>query len=152
MILGSCLEYMKTNKFKKDGTPSKQGEGGGRPSIFRNEFKDIKDLQDRINEYLDSCERFGTVPTKAGLMISLGIPNRERYSKLKKDGKYRDTLKATEMYIEEQWNQALRDRQAAGPIFYLKNAFKEEYKDKNETSIRFPKPILDGITPKDEKK
>lgn len=64
--------------------------------------------------------------------MALGI-SRDTYSEYRK--KYPDTIKDTDGHIENAWLQKLTGAGATGPIFYLKNAFKEDYKDKTETDI-----------------
>jgi len=70
-------------------------------------------------------------PTKAGLLLYLGI-SRETWREYKERPEFVDTIKEAELKIEDAWNQQLLGPGATGPIFYLKNAFKEEYRDKQE--------------------
>lgn len=75
------------------------------------------------------------LPTKAGLLFHLDI-SRETWRNYKnKGGIYLDTIRWAEAQIEDAWLQQLAGPGATGPIFYLKNAFKEEYKDRQETDI-----------------
>lgn len=72
------------------------------------------------------------MPNKAGLCVFLRI-DKSTYNDYKQ--KYPDTIKEVEAVIENAWVQRLRDPGATGAIFYLKNAFKEDYKDRHETDI-----------------
>ena len=91
-------------------------------------------LREAVNDYLYSEDRTGVL-TKSGLLLHLDI-TRQTYSRWKEDEhKFSDTLKKAELVIEEAWVQALRGNNVAGTIFYLKNAFKEDYKDRHETDL-----------------
>lgn len=107
---------------KKHG---KQGEGGGRPPKFSNG----ETLHDQIMKYFDSCTESRTMPNKAGLCVWLHI-SRDTYNQYKK--KFSDAFKGVEDYIQNLWVQRLAGNAPTGAIFYLKNAFKEDFKDKQE--------------------
>lgn len=119
---------MSIPKVKKNGEPSRQGEGGGQPPKYGNAIE----IHQRILKYFDSCTASHTLPNKAGLCVYLNI-SRDTYNEYKK--KYPDTLKACEHWIENAWVQRLAGTSPTGAIFYLKNAFKEDYKDRQETDI-----------------
>lgn len=72
------------------------------------------------------------MPNKAGLCLFLNI-SRETYSQYRK--KFPDTIKSADHWIEESWVQRLRSNAPTGAIFYLKNAFKETYKDRHQTDL-----------------
>lgn len=74
------------------------------------------------------------VPTKAGLRIWLDV-SPPVYVDYK--NKYPNALKRVENIIEDSWVQRLAGNNVTGAIFYLKNAFKEEYKDRTETALSF---------------
>ena len=61
--------------------------------------------------------------------------SRQAWSEYKQREGYGDTIRRAEFLIEDAWLQKLTGTGATGPIFYLKNAFKEEYKDKHETEL-----------------
>lgn len=83
-----------------------------------------------IKRYLETCD-WWRMPTKAGLRIALGF-TRETYREYKEKEEFVDTIKGVENFIEECWTQQLTNQSAAGTIFYLKNAFKEDFKDRQE--------------------
>lgn len=99
----------------------------GRPPKFKNE----KALKAAVEEYFAELPE-KTMPTKAGLRLHLGI-TRETYSSWKADAHlFADTIKEADTIIEIAWLQCLTRPQPTGAIFYLKNAFKEDYKDRLE--------------------
>lgn len=103
----------------------RQGDGGGRPP----KYESAAQLGEQIKLYFDSCEKSRTMPNKAGLCVWLHI-SRDTYNEYKK--KFPDILKATEHYIENAWVQRLAGNAPTGAIFYLKNAFKDDYREKQE--------------------
>lgn len=132
----------KAGKLKKDGTPSKQGENGGAPPKYskKEEFEAL------FVQYTTDCAEKQKILTKAGWLHVLDV-TRVSYARYKKKKKFGNTLKQIEFLIEDAWLQRLTATGATGAIFYLKNAFKEEYKDRNETdmTLRTPKPLLDVL-------
>lgn len=119
----------------------RQGEGGGRPPKYANE----DDLAKKILAYSVQCSEKKELPNKAGLCVFLGI-SRDTYGEYKK--KYPDTIKGNEVWIENAWVQRLAGNAPTGAIFYLKNAFKENYKDKHESDVTSggkPIPLLNVL-------
>lgn len=135
---------MAKEKLKKDGTPSKQGEGGGKTPIFKNE----QEFQQALIDYLKFCEEKKKMVNIAGFCAKNGF-GRDRYYEYGK--KYPNTKKAFEASLEDAWVDRLASASATGAIFYLKNAFREFYKDRTEQDITSggkPFSILDGVTKK----
>ncbi len=119
---------------------------GGRPP----KYKTREALQAKIDEYFDSCwvdkitqvtDKDGNITesnvryqnrpyTIMGLALALGM-TRETLCQYAKDGRFSDIVKkakqTVEMYVEEM---LLEGKNAAGPIFWLKNH--AEYRDKTE--------------------
>ncbi|MCE5211893.1 MAG: DNA-packaging protein [Deltaproteobacteria bacterium] len=119
---------------------------GGRPP----KYKTREELQAKIDEYFDSCwvdkitqvtDKDGNITesnvryqdrpyTIMGLALALGM-TRETLCQYAKDGRFSDIVKkakqTVEMYVEEM---LLEGKNAAGPIFWLKNH--AEYRDKTE--------------------
>lgn len=111
----------------------------GKPPKFKNE----KELNDTILAYFNKCETDKQIANKAGLCMFLKI-SRDTYSEYRK--RYPDTVKGADFAIENVWVQRLAGNAPTGAIFYLKNAFKEEYKDHNQTDITSGgKPIKNEI-------
>jgi len=97
-------------------------------------YKTKKELEDKIKEYFDICVENEDTPEKAGLCLYLGIC-RDTYSRYRKDDKLTDAIKSADLKIESHWVRSLTKNNATGAIFYLKNAFKEHYKDRRETDL-----------------
>lgn len=89
-------------------------------------------LDKKLSEYWKEWENERKTPNKAGLRLYLDI-GRTQYNEYKK--KYPNTIKKVEDYIENWWIELLTRNGCTGAIFYLKNAFKEDYKDRHETDI-----------------
>lgn len=106
--------------------PAKEKNKRGHPRTYRTE----KELRDKIEEFFDLCRENKELPEKAGLMLYLGI-TRETYSQYR-NHHYPDAVKAADLYMESCWVKRLSQAAPVGAIFYLKNAFKEEYRDKQE--------------------
>lgn len=116
----------------------KQGEGGG----AKPKYASAGEIRKATKSYFDTCIKDKQMPNKAGLCVSLKI-SRDTYNEYKK--KYPDTLKGIEAYIENCWVQRLNSNAPTGAIFYLKNAFKDDYRDKHETDITSKGERIEGI-------
>jgi len=116
---------------------------GGRPLKLKTE-----DFTETVLNYLAETE----LPTKSGLLLALGI-SRETWREYKERPEFVDAIKEAELCIEEAWVQRLKGQAVAGPIFYLKNAFKEEYRERTDITTdgkALPTPILGAATKEDE--
>lgn len=71
------------------------------------------------------------MPTKGGMALCLDTC-RDTLGEYEKKENYSDTIKRAYKTIENAWVQKLAGQSVAGIIFYLKNAFKENWKDRNE--------------------
>lgn len=103
---------------------------------MKKKFENKEDLENLVYEYFANLD-VHTMPTKAGLAlyldttkVTLGDYHNEVYGE---DFSY--PIKRAYVKIEEAWVQRLTNQSVAGVIFYLKNAFKSEYKDRHETDI-----------------
>ncbi len=76
--------------------------------------------------------KLNEVWSKAGLLRHLDI-DRHTYSDYKQ--RYPNAIKRAENKIEEWWVNRLAGTTPTGAIFYLKNAFHEDYKDRTETDL-----------------
>ena len=129
------------NKVKKDGTPSKQGENGGRPPKYKTE----EDLKIRVLEYFAFADERKRMYSKAGLLAILDI-SRPQYAEYKK--KFPNIIRYAEALIEEDWVHRLSETGATGAIFYLKNAFREHYTDSHDLTSdgkALPTPIFANV-------
>ena len=100
----------------------------GRPPKFKNEAE----LQAKLVEYFAECDTKRWMPNIAGLCVFLGT---DRSVLLDYEKKYPYTVKGAKRLIESTWVQRLGGNSPTGAIFYLKNAFKEHYKDRHENDI-----------------
>lgn len=120
---------------------------GGRPPRFKTE----SDLAAKVDEYFQTATKNKRMFSKAGLLVTLDI-DKSTYSDYKK--KFPHPIKYAEALIEECWVNRLSETGATGAIFYLKNAFRDDYKDRSETDItsggKSVVPILGGLSRKDE--
>ncbi len=98
---------------------------GGRPP----KFEDEETLSKSIGAYFDDCAGAKELPTKAGLCLELDI-SRDTYSEYRK--RFPDAIRRADDTIEHAWVQRLAQPGATGAIFYLKNAFKDDYRDRQE--------------------
>ena len=102
----------------------------GRPPSF----KSVEELKEKFDVYAKLCSDSAQLPEKAGLCLHLGI-TRETYCEYRKKPDYSDTIKGIDLYIESNWVRRLTSNAPTGAIFYLKNAFRDEYKDRHETDL-----------------
>lgn len=109
---------MATTKQKRMGRPPKYESG--------------EEIWVKADEFFRLCDSTKQMPEKAGLCLFLAI-SRDTYSEYRKN--FPDTIKAIDNYIESAWVRRLAGQSPTGAIFYLKNAFKEHFKDRNETDI-----------------
>lgn len=102
----------------------------GRPP----KYKKKEEIQKIFEVYAEDCVKNSKILTKAGLLSFLDI-DRSNYNRLKKKKEFSNTIRKIELLIEDVWVQRLTQTGATGAIFYLKNAFKEDFRDRNETDI-----------------
>lgn len=100
---------------------------GGRPPIYAKK----EEMFPIIDGYFKSCIKYCKIPSKAGLRIALGF-SRENYSTYRAKEEFLDTMRTVENLIEEAWVQKLTSQSTSGIVFYLKNAFKDDYRDRQE--------------------
>lgn len=100
----------------------------GKPRKYKTE----QELLDKARQYFELCDENKVLPDKAGLRIYVDL-SKSTYGEYKE--KYPDALRYIEDYIESCWARRLPYANATGPIFYLKNAFKEDFKDRVENDV-----------------
>lgn len=98
-------------------------------------IKNVEQVLTTWKEYIDQCDKEDKIPSKAGWLLALGFSDRTSYNKYKKRQEYAHTLKRIDMHIEEAWAQRLKGNNVTGVIFYLKNAFREEYQDSSKIQL-----------------
>lgn len=94
----------------------------GRPSIWN----DPEAFDRAVDEYFENKE---TVHTWTGLAIHLGFESRQSLQDYKEKEGFSYPIKRALLKIEEKYEKALFNKNAAGPIFALKNF---NWKDKQE--------------------
>ncbi len=99
-------------------------------------------LYTKLEEYFRECDEDKLMPNKAGVCVFLGI-SRETYSVYR--DKYSDVLKVFEPRIEQAWVQRLAGNSPTGAIFYLKNAFSADFRDKIETDVTSNGKTIEGF-------
>lgn len=120
---------MKTQAKKTETLVVKKKQG--RPPLFTSP----EELRKSFAEYLGICSKNKEkMPNRAGYCYYAGI-NRDSYYEYKKNKIYSDTIKYFEQAVEDAWVSRLSGSSATGAIFFLKNAFREDYKDRVETDI-----------------
>jgi len=112
----------------------------GRPAKYDKK----EQIQKLFEKYVKICSKDKKILTKAGWLYVLDF-SRENYREYKEKTEFVDTLRQIEALIEDAWLQRLTATGATGAIFYLKNAFKEEYKDRSETDITSKGEKIIGI-------
>lgn len=117
---------------------------GGRPPFYQT----VEELQERINEYWDYIKgdlehpdpkqrRWPEHPTITGLALYLGFTSRQAILNYQEKEEFVDAIKEAKLRVEAAYEQALFGKNAAGPIFALKNfnwTDKQEIDQKTEHS------------------
>ena len=113
-----------------------------RPNGRPPKYGSVKVFNDAVNAYFEMCKEKILMPSKAGFCYALDI-SRDTYNEYKK--RFPDTLRQVEHYIESAWVQRLAGTAATGAIFYLKNAFSADYRDRTETDVTSKGEKITGI-------
>lgn len=97
----------------------------GRPRSFNSP----EDFAEQVSDYFTySANTPYHLPNFAGLAYHLAV-SRETLYEYGSKPEYSDTMKEARSLIENAWVQRLGRQQPVGAIFYLKNAFRDHYKD-----------------------
>ena len=103
---------MTTKVQKKTKKPT------GRPA----RYSDPNEFIQKAKEYFAMCDAKDTLPEKAGFCVFMGF-HKDTYNVYKRKRGFTDALKDVEARIQSAWVARLGNKaQAAGAIFYLKNA------------------------------
>lgn len=106
---------------------------------MKRKFTTIKSIKDKFEDYLASCKESNKIPTKGGMALHLDttVETLRDYQDGKYDTKvlkYSLAIKRCYLTIEEAWVQRLDGtKSVAGAIFYLKNVFRKDWRDRTET-------------------
>ncbi len=112
---------------------------GGRPPKWAN----VDEMEQIITWYFLDCDERKVKPSKAGLAWALDS-DRETLSRYIEKPGFSDAIKNAYRQIERAWVERLGDPGATGAIFYLKNAYSADYRDKTETDITSKGEKLEG--------
>lgn len=107
----------------------------GRPP----QFEKAEDLQKMIEAYYDQVIIDGRNPTITGLAYYLGFESRQSFYDYEEKEQFTYTIKRARLQIEENYENALFNKNAAGPIFALKNF---GWKDTQEIKHDIPKGVF----------
>lgn len=98
----------------------------GRPKAYT----EVDEMNKKINEYFEFCDRSNEPYTVTGLCLALGIC-RDTLLEYSKNSEFSDTIKKAKMRVENYLEKHLiTDSSTTGIIFNLKNNF--GWKDKQE--------------------
>ncbi|CCD89831.1 protein of unknown function [Bradyrhizobium sp. ORS 285] len=100
----------------------------GRPPIYEKE----EDFTAMFFEYVDRCKETKEMPNKAGMRYFLRI-SADTWNVYRE--KFPEAHKEAEDFIEQAWVQRLAGTTPTGAIFYLKNAFWQDYKDSHQGDL-----------------
>ena len=89
----------------------------GRPRIF----KTVSKMNSMAEAYFENCKSTGEHPTLTGLILSLGLSSRQSLNRYEQRKEFSDSVKRAKLHIEHEYEKALREKNAAGSIFALKN-------------------------------
>lgn len=121
----------------------------GRPPHYNS----VEDLEGKILEYWQSCQMKktkdpetdeeiitdGKPPTITGLAYFLGFESRQSFYDYEQNDEFSYTIKRARLMIESNYEEALFNKNAAGPIFALKNF---GWKDTQEIKHDLPRGFL----------
>ena len=112
-------------------------------------FEKVEEFVKKTNAYFALCKKEKHLPNKAGWVLHLKI-NRDTISDYRHNRlEFTNAIKDAETYIEQAWIGRLEQPSCVGAIFYLKNAFREDYRDRYDTDITSggkPLPLLDYVS------
>lgn len=91
-------------------------------------FKTVEELQEKIDNYFNSCDEESEPITITGLALALGT-TRETLCDYEEKDEYSDTIKTAKLRVQHAYEKRLVRRGNGGDIFALKNF---GWKDKSE--------------------
>lgn len=111
---------------------------GGRPPIFKN----VGELQEKIDAYKEYLETSGKPPTIAGLAYYTGIDRQTLYNYKEKD-EFFGTIKRFVNWILSTYEEQAVEKGNAGIIFLMKNygyTDKQQVETTGEVTLRVKPP------------
>lgn len=116
----------------------------GRPPAFTSPEQFASQAERYFKECKGKGRGWARRPSKAGLCWWLGI-NKDTLNEYSKKPDYSGTVKEAYGTIELAWIDKLDHPYPTGGIFYLKNAFKEDYRDRYDHTTdgkELPAPVF----------
>lgn len=98
-------------------TAPPSGRPRGRPRIIESP----EEFLDRMDAYLDVCERIAEPITITGMALALGFNSRSTLTEYGKDPRYSGPVKLAKAIVEHECDVEARKHGGAGAIFSLKN-------------------------------
>jgi len=101
-------------------------------------FKTVEILQEKIDDYFNTCDKQGEPYMITGLALHLDTTRETLCDYGRKDG-YSDAIKKAKLKVESSYEKRLIKQGRSGDIFALKNfgwKDKQEVESKNITDIR----------------
>lgn len=83
-------------------------------------------MEAQAEKYFLKCEKEGKNPTIGGLALHCGT-HVKKLLDYQQRPQFRDSLKRIKLRIQEAWVADLKRQTTAGVMFYLKNAFREDF-------------------------
>ena len=87
----------------------------------RERFKDKEELEERIDLFYDMCDSLGVPVTYTGLMLMLGLNNKNQLSGLRYHPEYGELICSAIATVEFFYETKLSEGKPVGAIFALKN-------------------------------
>ncbi len=94
-------------------------------------FKTAEELEQKFRDYIEYCHKEEKLANIAGFCVFCDI-NRDTYYAQKEY--YSDTIKKIEQMLEEEAINC-KSINDTFKIFYMKNKFSEDYRDRQELSV-----------------
>ena len=117
----------------------------GRPPFFETK----EELDKKIQEYFDDCDRYDQPFTITGLALHLGFCSRQSLYDYEKKEEFSYSIKRAKAMVENAYEKALSTSPSAtGAIFALKNfGWKDKQEHDHTTNGKDITPPISWITP-----
>lgn len=101
---------------------------GGRPPYYT----ELEEMIPKLQEWEQAIKQGLETPTVTGLALALGFSSKNTLYDYAKNEKFSDSIKRALLIVENGYEKALRENNATGSIFALKNM---GWADKTQTDI-----------------
>jgi len=110
----------------------------GRPLIYNS----VEEMLPKLQEWEQRIKNKEEVPTVTGLTLALGFCDKSSLYDYSKKDEFSHPIKRAILIVENGYEMALRESNATGSIFALKNM---GWKDKSEVDVTETKIILKDV-------